>query len=74
MTLASNKVQVDSRVNFAGYVIDGTTQYPNPKVEAVTQFLLPTTQKELRGWMGLCNQLNHYVPGLAGSRQSSGNS
>ena len=50
MTLASNKVQVGSRVNFAGYVIDGTSQYPNPKkVEAVTLFPLPTTQKELRG-------------------------
>ena len=69
MTLASNKVQVGSRVNFASYIIDGTTQYPNPKkVEAVTKFRLPTTQKELRGWMGLCNQLNHYVPGLAGEQ------
>ena len=26
MTLASNMVQVGSRVSFAGYVIDGTTQ------------------------------------------------
>ena len=34
----------------------------------MTQFLLPTTQKELRGWMGLCNQLNHYVSGLAGEQ------
>ena len=60
MTLASNKVQVGSRVSFAGYIIDGNTQYPDPKkVEAVTMFPLPTTQKELRGWMGLCNQLNH---------------
>ena len=54
MILASNKVQVGSRVSFAGYIIDGTTQYHNPKkVEAVTKFPLPTTQKELRGWMGL---------------------
>ena len=69
MTLASNKVQVGSRVSFAGYIIDGATQYPDPKkVEAVTQFPLPTTQKELRGWMGLCNQHNHYVPGLAGDQ------
>ena len=69
MTLAINKVQVGSRVNFAGYIIDGTTQYPDPKkVEAVTKFPLPTTQKELREWMGLCNQLNHYVPGLVGEQ------
>ena len=23
---------------------------------------------ELRGWIGLCNQLNHYIPGLAGEQ------
>ena len=66
MTLASNKVQVGTKVSFAGYIIEGNTKYPNPKkVEAVTKFPLPTTQKELRGWIGLCNQLNHYVPGIA---------
>ena len=54
MTLTSNKVQVGSRVSFAGYIIDSTTQYPDPKkVEAVTRFLLPSNQKELRGWMVL---------------------
>ena len=54
MTLASNKVQVGSRVSFASYIIEGTTQYPSPKkVEEVTKFPLPTTQKELRGWIGL---------------------
>ena len=53
MTLASNKVQVGSRVSFASYFIEGTTQYPSPKkVEAVTQFPLATTQRELRGWNG----------------------
>ena len=69
MTLASNKVQEGSRVSFAGYIIDSTNQYPNPKkVEAVTRFPLPSNQKELRGWMGLCNQLNHYILGLAGEQ------
>ena len=56
MTLVSNKVQVGTKVSFAGYVINGNTQYPDPeKLEAVTKFPLPTTRKELRGWMGLCN-------------------
>ena len=67
MTLASNKVQVGRMVPFAGYIINGSTQYADPKkVEAVTKFPLPTCQRELREWMGLCNQLNHYVPGFAG--------
>ena len=69
MTLVSNKVQGKTKVSIAGYLIEGNTQYPDPKkVEAVTKFPLPTTQKELRGWMGLCNQLNHCVPGLAGEQ------
>ena len=37
-------------------------------MKAVTKFPISTTQKELRGWMGLSNQLNHYVPGLAGEQ------
>ena len=57
-TLASNKVQVGSKVSFAGYIIIGNTQYPDPKkVEAVTKFPLPTTQRELRGWMQLAKPL-----------------
>ena len=71
MTLTRNKVQVGSRASFAGYIIDCTTQYPDPKkVEAVrgVRFPLPSNQKELRGWMGLYNQLNHYVPVLAGEQ------
>ena len=69
MTLASNKVQVGKKVSFAGYVIDGRMQFADPKkVEVVTNFPRPTCQWELRGWMGLCNQLNHYVPGLAGEQ------
>ena len=52
-----------------GYIINGANQYPDPrKVKSVTQFPLPTTQKELNGWMGLCNQISHYVPGLAGEQ------
>ena len=39
MILASNKVQVGSKVSFTGYIIDGNTQYPDPKkMEAVTKF------------------------------------
>ena len=34
----------------------------------MTQFPIPSTQKELTGWMGLYNHLNHYVPCLAGEQ------
>ena len=57
------------RVSFPGYIIYCTPQYPDPKkVEVMTKFPIPPTKKDLRSWMGLCNQLNHYVPGLAGEQ------
>ena len=69
MTLASNKVQVGTKLSFVGYVTNVNTQYPDlKKVDAVTNFPLPTNQKELQGWMGLCNQWNHHLPGPSGEQ------
>ena len=34
----------------------------------MTKFPLPSNQKEPRGWLGLCNQLSHYVPALSGEQ------
>ena len=70
MTLSSNKVQVGERVTFAGYVVDGATVYADPaKVEAISRYPEPTKLKELRGWFGLTNQMQNYVPGLAGKQK-----
>ena len=70
MTLSSNKVQVGEKVTFAGYVLDGATVYADPaKVEAITRYPEPTKLKELRGWFGLTNQMQNYVPGLAGKQK-----
>ena len=70
MTLSSNKVQVGKKVTFTGYVIDGATVYADPaKVEAITRYPEPTKLKELRGWFGLINQMQNYVPGLAGKQK-----
>ena len=56
-TLASNKVQVGKKVSFAGYVIEGSTQYADPqKVEAITKFPILICQRELRaGWVYATN-------------------
>ena len=70
MTLSSNKGQVGKKVTFTGYVIDGATVYADPaKVEAITRYPEPTKLKELRGWFGLINQMQNYVPGLAGKQK-----
>ena len=50
MTLASNKVQVGKKVSLTGYIIDGSTQYADPKkLEAVTKFPRLKCLKKLRG-------------------------
>ena len=39
MTLAINKVKVGKKVSFAGYIINGTRVYADPKkVEVITNF------------------------------------
>ena len=56
-------------MTFAGYVIDGATVYADPgKVEEISRYPEPTKLKELRGWFRLTNQMQNYVPGLAGKQ------
>ena len=51
MTLVGNHVQVRKKVSFAGYVIDGYTQYADQmKIEVITNYPWPTTLKELVAW------------------------
>ena len=70
MTLSSNKVQEGPRVTFLGYMVEGATIYANPaKVEAITKYPEPTKLRELRGWFGLTNQMQNYVPGLTGMQK-----
>ena len=57
MTLASNKVQVGKKVASAGYIIDGTKVYADPKkVESITMFPQPKCLNKLRGgWACVTN-------------------
>ena len=49
-------------------------QYADPKtVKAITKYPEPTRMKELQSWSGRCNQLNHYIPGLAGEQATLSN-
>ena len=70
MTLSLNKVQVGPRVTFAGYMVEGATIHADPaKVEAITKYPEATKLRELWGWFGLKNQMQSYVPGLAGKQK-----
>ena len=66
LTLSKNKVCWGKTVNFAGYIIAHNGVYPDPKrTAAVANFPVPTDLSALRGFLGLVNQLGHFIPDLA---------
>ena len=66
ITISLRKLQIGSRVKFAGYVISEKGVYPDPeKIAALTEFPAPTDITTLRSFLGLANQLGHFVPDLS---------
>lgn len=66
ITLSKKKLAIGSQVSFAGYTIGSTGITPDPsKVAAIRDFPAPTDLTELRSFLGMANQLAHFVPDLA---------
>ena len=60
----------DPLATFAGYVVESAPAYADPaKVETITRYPEPTKLRELRGWFGIRNQMQNYVPGLEGMQK-----
>ena len=66
LTLSKSKLQFGQSVVFAGYEIskDGIKPLPQ-RTDAIKNFPVPTNISELRGFLGLVNQLGCFVPDLA---------
>ena len=66
ITISRKKLMIGNKVDFAGFVIstDGVTPDPK-KLEAITNFPAPQDVSSLRSFLGLANQLGHFVPDLA---------
>ena len=70
LTLSKSKLQLGQSVIFAGYVISQDGVKPEPrKTDAIRLFPTPTNITELRGFLGLANQLGIFVPDLAHATQ-----
>ncbi|XP_059092346.1 uncharacterized protein LOC131887678 [Tigriopus californicus] len=70
ITLSKAKAQVGSSVKFAGYIISRDGVSPDPsKVATISKFPAPTNLTDLRSFLGLANQLGHFVPDLAHASQ-----
>jgi hypothetical protein len=66
LMLSKDKIKWGQKIGFAGYIISNTGVYPNPaRTLAIRQFPVPKDLSSLRGFLGLANQLGHFLPDLA---------
>ena len=66
LTISKRKFKIHNEVSFAGYLVSSTGVKPDPaKVEAIRDFPAPKDLTSLRSFLGLANQLGHFIPDLA---------
>ena len=66
ITISRKKLELGSRINFAGHIISSDGIQPDEeKYAAISRFPRPTSAKDLRSFMGLAQQLAAFVPDLA---------
>jgi len=66
ITLSRKKFLIGDEVKFAGFIVSSSGIRPDPeKTTAIRDFPTPTDITSLRSFLGLANQLGHFVPDLA---------
>ena len=66
--LSLDKLKVGRSIKFAGFVIGSDGIHPDPaKLASLKHFPTPKTVTELKSFLGLANQLGHFLPDLAHS-------
>lgn len=66
ITISKKKMRIGTEVKFAGYVLTPEGVTPDPdKTAAIHNFPQPTDVTSLRSFLGLANQLGHFIPDLA---------
>ena len=66
ITISKKKFVIGRKIKFAGHVISPDGVEPDSeKVEAIKHFPPPTNVSELRSFLGMANQLGHFIPDLA---------
>ena len=64
--LSTSKLQWGQQIKFAGFTISSEGVKPDPsKVSAIREFPDPKNTTDLRSFLGLANQLGHFIPNLA---------
>ena len=66
ITISLKKMEVGEKIPFAGFVFSGEGIFPDPeRTRAVREFPKPKNISDLRGFLGLAQQLGYFVPDLA---------
>ncbi len=66
ITISRRKLQIGREVKFAGHIISAKGIMPDPaKTAALSAYPTPHDITSLRSFLGLANQLGHFVPDLA---------
>lgn len=66
ITISREKMLAGESVKFAGHIISSTGVYPDPdKTRAIADFPPPKDVTGLRSFLGLANQLGHFIPDLS---------
>ena len=66
ITISSDKIEIGESVTFAGYKVPKEGVVPKEKrIQAITDFPVPKTRKDLKSFLGLAETLAHFVPDLS---------
>lgn len=64
--ISNSKLETGKKVMFAGYSVSADGIRPNPeKVAAIRDFPTPKDVTDVRSFMGLANQLGHFIPDVS---------
>ena len=63
---SKKKFQIGTTIPFAGYIVSADGIKPDPeRTKAIQDFPTPRNVSDVRSFLGLANQLGHFVPDLA---------
>ena len=66
VTISKKKLKIGSTIEFAGFLVSGDGVRPDPeKVICLKEFPRPHDLTSLRSFLGLANQLGHFIPDLS---------
>jgi hypothetical protein len=66
LTISKRKLHIGNSIKFAGFIVTDQGVKPDPsKISAIANFPTPMDISSLHSFLGLANQLGHFIPDLA---------